>query len=430
MQPFGLSALVVLSGLNAGHGSQSQSAARTQFQQFVKKHGRNYLPGSSEYAERRALFEQHTAAVEAHNRRPNRSWTAGFSRLADRTDEELSALRGYTHGASPQQGAGGASTGRRVSFLSRSQNLADQLARPDTFTWKDALRSFDEVLDQSSCGACWAVATSKVLRAHSEIYFKDRTYSIEQLLSCTPNPRHCGGTGGCDGATSALALEYAAEAGVVEEEAWEYDLSNPTTESCPKELVVQNNSQQILRRGRGFGMTGWKQLAENKLSAVMDALFTKGPLTVAIAAGTSWNMYASGILESCEADAIINHAVVLIGYGISGQQRWWHIMNSWGSSWGEDGFLRLERHEDDAEENYCGWDTAPQEGNGCDGGPDKVWVCGSCGLLYDTNMPIFEANPNSLYDMARGDTQLIVRTQKEKRQQEARSPPMRMPRMM
>merc|ERR1719356_703835 len=66
-------------------------------------------------------------------------------------------------------------------------------------------------------------------------------------------------------------------------------------------------------------------------------------------------------------------------------QRYWFIKNSWGLHWGEKGNLRLERTKD--EEKACGWDRKPQLGSGCDGGPKEVWVCGTCGVLYDTVIP-------------------------------------------
>merc|ERR1719203_342887 len=90
-------------------------------------------------------------------------------------------------------------------------------------------------------------------------------------------------------------------------------------------------------------------------------------------------------MQPCAKGAVINHAVVLVGYG----KDYWHIQNSWGDRWGEGGFVRLHRHSNSEEDQYCGWDMDPASGTGCKGGPSKVWVCGSCGILYDSVVPTF-----------------------------------------
>lgn len=88
----------------------------------------------------------------------------------------------------------------------------------------------------------------------------------------------------------------------------------------------------------------------------------------------------------------INHAVTLVGYGVdndgygeNGEQKYWTIRNSWSPSWGEDGYIRLARSDDD--EDNCGMDTTPQDGTACAGDTTPVKVCGTSGVLYDSSYP-------------------------------------------
>lgn len=82
----------------------------------------------------------------------------------------------------------------------------------------------------------------------------------------------------------------------------------------------------------------------------------------------------------------IDHAVVLMGYGEENGVKYWTIRNSWGTLWGEDGYIRLIRHE--KEQTHCGYDRTPMDGSACaDEHVTEQYVCGTCGILFDTSYP-------------------------------------------
>merc|ERR1711879_947877 len=115
------------------------------------------------------------------------------------------------------------------------------------------------------------------------------------------------------------------------------------------------------------------------MEPLLRALVENGPVAVSVAAGHGWNMYWEGIMSQngCGQDFVVNHGVVLFGYGSenvgtdrsgadkNGIMKYWHMKNSWGEFWGENGFLRLQRL--DSDEEHCGWDYKPEFGNGCGG---------------------------------------------------------------
>jgi cathepsin L len=133
---------------------------------------------------------------------------------------------------------------------------------------------------------------------------------------------------------------------------------------------------------------GFVQLRENRAKEVLQTLASVGPLAVAVDA-SQWSLYTSGVFDSCVKEPIVDHAVLLVGYGEDSTLRlpFWKIRNSWGLEFGEQGFLRLHRHAPYGDEP-CGWDYDPQKGNGCKGGPSKIWVCGECGVLSDVVYPV------------------------------------------
>jgi len=397
---FGIAAVVATPSSDA---SEAESHADTggaveRFAAFIQEHGREYSVGSTEYERRFVHFKDRLAAVDAQNSQSGQSWRAVVNHLADRTPPELAMLRGYRHSSRTSTPTGS------LGLAATSARTVDLSELPTNFTWQGHLAAMREVRDQSSCGSCWAISSSTVLRAHAELYQKDRTFSTQQIVECTPNPNECGGQGGCRGATAELAMEYAVQAGLVTEEDHGYLAKDG---ACPSSMQPSKTNlrsiakhgvslPQIAARGGGgasFGMTGWKRLAENKVAPLLEAVYKYGPVVVSVSATDAWSMYDSGIMTACDKGAVINHAVVLVGYG-KAEHPFWQIQNSWGGSWGEGGFIRLVRHTDQEEDQYCGWDEKPSDGTGCKGGPSKVFVCGSCGILYDNVVPLFKQSPH------------------------------------
>lgn len=416
-------ALVLLFSGLVGCGAFVQTDPETpkvevDFELFVEAYGRSYQAGSEEYAVRKGIFERNVDAVREQNSRPGQTWQAGINALSDYTDQELNRLKGYRH----QKTRRG-----QVSMIGSEASVTDDVpstlpteseaqTRPVNMSWRGVLNALDNVTDQGNCGSCWAISAATAMSARSQLYQNYRTFSVQQFVDCVPNPKHCGGKGGCSGATADMALDYAVEMGVISAEAWPTNagsssplLSNPTGE-CPEELTMKDPGQVLHRRGRAaMGLYGSLKLPENRLAGLFQAVLA-GPVSVSVGADADWFQYKEGIMPSCKKEAVVNHAVVLVGYGEEAL-KYWQIMNSWGVSWGEGGFGRFERHSDAEEEAWCGWDDDPQAGNGCDGGPAKVWVCGSCGILYDNAAPLFDSAPGSLWDKYSGNFTRIAQDQ-------------------
>jgi cathepsin L len=371
--------------------------ADESFNLFRVKHQREYQQGTAEYDMRRELFYQRFEAIQAHNEKEGMLWKEAISHFSDQTDAERQALLGYV-GAS----RGLSKQGRGASMLQVSN--ASRAVLPESKDWMH-LKTAALAKDQGQCGSCWAVSTASTLEAHYEIYSapanggKTRSFSAQQIIECTPNPNACGGTGGCHGATCELAMQYIKEKGLATNEEVPYRGSDG---ACSAASSDNDDSLSELspaaHGGAEFGFLDYTTLETNKDYPLAQAVANYGP--VAITAGASgWFGYSSGIFHGCRKDVVINHAITLFGYGKDpklNNAKYWLIRNSWGSGWGENGFIRMLRVEDNADGSKradCGTDHNPQEGITCKGGPKTVEVCGMCGMLYDSTLPYFKGSP-------------------------------------
>lgn len=349
------------------------------FDAFVQEHGRSYKVGSQEYVSRAALYKQRVDEAEKLNARSGRSWTAGVNELWDYTAEEFSALRGWKGGVNQLTASHNAAV-HRVGFLGKNSTNATIVPLPQEKHWLN-LKAMQNIRQQESCGSCWAIAASTVMEAHAELHGSHaRTFSVQEIISCVPNPRQCGGTGGCGGATMELAMDWVFRHGCPEETTVPYQGWVGTCQTNA------NTASGATPQGEAFGMHGWYNLPENKQEPLMRAVVEKGPVGVSVAAGT-WNLYARGVFDWCGKDAVLDHAVALVGYGDYGSKKYWTVQNSWGTLWGEGGTMRLLRFDD--ENHWCGIDDKPERGSGCKGGPSTIPVCGMCGMLYNQIVPNF-----------------------------------------
>jgi len=311
--------------------------------------------------------------------------------LWDWSDAELALLRGR-RGSSGAKSAGGFA--RSTGFIETGKRGRAR-SLPDSVSWTN-ISTMATRHDQGACGSCWAIATSTVLQAHFEIHRgQARTFSIQQLVSCVPNPQECGGQGGCRGATVELAMDYVLANGLSEESEVPYaaqDLKCTVTPQASVQTPVfaqsqpQSGSSSLVNNG--LGLTGWTKLPENSYMDLMNAVASSGPVAVSVAAH-GWANYGYGLYDLCIKDSVIDHAVVLVGYGVNplSEDRYWLVQNSWGSGWGENGNIRLLRREN--EQDWCGEDKKPEMGTACKPYPQKVTVCGQCGILYDSVVPHF-----------------------------------------
>jgi cathepsin L len=271
-----------------------------------------------EYHFRFGVYAANQRKVQEHNK-ANKFFKIEMNKLSTLTTPEYKSLLGHKSTASD----------KKVATISK-------IKAPDAFDWRDK-GIVNPIKDQAQCGSCW---TFSVIQAQESQYAlkKGKLYSLSEqnLVDCVDTCY------GCDGGDEYLAYDYviANQGGLfMTEDDYPYTAVDGTCKFDKTKGVAQ-----VLSYIRPT-TTGNEEELKNGLAE-------KGVVSIAIDASSySFQLYSSGIYNptSCSS-TYLDHAVGLVGYGTEDSVDYWIVRNSWGTSWGEEGYIRMIRNNN----NKCG----------------------------------------------------------------------------
>lgn len=345
------------------------------FEDFKIEFGRVYKDEAEEQM-RKQLFETKLRQIHKHNSDKTKSWKQGVNQFSDLTDDEFRAFRGVNGALLSRQKTVKRAAPKNLDFenLYKEFNFTEMWGAPDANVDWRTKNVVTAPKDQGACGSCWSFSTAETIESFYALKNGPSSLVVlseQQILDCTPNPNDCGGTGGCGGGTVELATaRIMTMGGLSLESSYPYASGGGQNFQCNMDkfkpvVKVQN----------------YYDLPSNQLAPVLNFVASKGPLSISVDA-SSWSAYDSGVFDGCDMTSPdIDHAVQLVGYGTDPSAGdYWLVRNSWGTGYGENGYIRLKRYATPP----CGVDKTPGDGDGCNGGPSEVTVCGNCGILYDT----------------------------------------------
>eukprot|EP00099_Drosophila_melanogaster_P012866 NP_001287191.1 uncharacterized protein Dmel_CG11459, isoform B [Drosophila melanogaster] len=305
----------------------------TEWDQYKAKYNKQYRNRDKYH---RALYEQRVLAVESHNQlylQGKVAFKMGLNKFSD-TDQRI--LFNYRSSIP-------APLETSTNALTETVNYKRYDQITEGIDWRQ-YGYISPVGDQGTeCLSCWAFSTSGVLEAHmAKKYGNLVPLSPKHLVDCVPYPNN-----GCSGGWVSVAFNYTRDHGIATKESYPYE---PVSGEC------------LWKSDRSAGtLSGYVTLGNYDERELAEVVYNIGPVAVSIDhLHEEFDQYSGGVLSipACRSKRQdLTHSVLLVGFGT--HRKWgdyWIIKNSYGTDWGESGYLKLARNAN----NMCGVASLPQ----------------------------------------------------------------------
>jgi C1A family cysteine protease len=261
-----------------------------------------------EFEFRQNIYANLDAEIQAHNA-SGANFQLGHNKMSTWTAAEKKRLNGYRPSGVPVKVA-----------------MFDESANADSVNWVTA-GAVTGVKDQGQCGSCWSFSTTGGLEgAHQIAGNKLESFSEQQLVDCS-KLNH-----GCNGGSMALAFRYLESHDAILESVYPYT-SGVTKKSstCAYEKDTKTDVE----------VSDFSMVTPDS-STQLHAALNAGPVSIAIEADkTVFQHYTSGVMDSELCGTNLDHGVLAVGYGTEDSQAYYLVKNSWGTTWGDKGYIKI-----------------------------------------------------------------------------------------
>jgi C1A family cysteine protease len=296
-----------------------------QFSNFQERFAKKY-ESIHELENRFQIFKTNLRNIIIHNMDRSQNFTMGVNQFTDLTPEEFKSL--YV-GTGIQTTVGGTSCGSYSNSASGT---------PASIDWrtKGAVTS---VKDQGQCGSCWTFSsTGAVEGAWAIAKGQLIDFSEEQLVECAGIKY---GSMGCNGGSMEGAFNYIIANGQCTASSYPYTSGTGQSGSCKSCSAVAH-------------LSSCSDVKPNDQLSLKAAV-ARQPVSVAIEADTRYfQSYSSGVLTSSSCGTNLDHGVLAVGYGTENGIDYWLVKNSWSTSWGDNGYVKIARSSSTNDPGICG----------------------------------------------------------------------------
>ncbi len=305
------------------------NSAEFEYMQYVAKFNKQ-SNDVEEFQVRMANFANTDKFVKEHNA-SNSTHVAGHNQFSDWSHAEYKAMLGYVRGEQNPK--------KNIKIFEETN--------ADSVNWVEA-GAVTAVKDQGQCGSCWAFSTTGSLEGAHFVATGDLlSFSEQQLVDCAYVKY---GNYGCNGGLQDNAYNY-------------YEDGN----NAELESVYPYTSGTSLKKGdcaykassaTAVTVSSYVDVTPSSPSQ-MKAALTQQPLAVAIEADKMvFQTYQSGVLTDSRCGTNLDHAVLAVGFGTENGQDYWLVKNSWNTTWGDKGYIKLGM---DSTNGTCGVQMDPNQ---------------------------------------------------------------------
>jgi len=318
------------------------------FEAWAKAFGRTYADNDA--ASRKYMTWLDNLYVIASTNSEDLSYKLRLNQFGDMTADEF---RHYVHGDDgacfkPEERDYIMNVGGQDVII-EDDSVAEPVNAPASVDWTTK-GVVTPVKNQGQCGSCWAFSATGAIECDYAIKNgKLNSLSEQQLVDCAGRSYGCAG---CNGGQMTGGMQYAADnGGLCSESEYSYTARDGTCKASSCGTKYDKN-------------TGYTKVTPYSSSA-LEAATAEGCVSIGIEADqTAFQHYSSGVLTG-QCGTRIDHGVLVVGYGTSGSQQYWKVKNSWGKTWGMEGYVDICRN--------C----------------DKNGRDGECGILMEPNVAKF-----------------------------------------
>ena len=301
----------------------------SQFTEFQTKFNKVYET-FEEVEARFSIFRENLRGIISHNMISNRTFSMGVNQFTDLTPAEFKDK--YITGLQGRNSLGA------YGCKAFSSNAA---GAPASIDWREK-GVVNPVRDQGQCGSCWAFSTtsnSESVWAISKGQLLD--LSEQELVDCATGKGYY--NMGCNGGQMDSAFKFIINEGQCADSTYPYTSgTSQTAGSCKK-------CDSVVKFTSCYDVTPNDQIA-------LKGAVAKNPVVVAIEADTRYfQSYSSGILtDATKCGKTLDHAVEIVSYNSENGVDYWVVRNSWGESWGEQGYVKIARSSSTNDPGVCG----------------------------------------------------------------------------
>ena len=293
-----------------------------EFNLFQVKFNKNY-PNETEYHKRISIFKLNLQKIREHNSNFMQNFTLGINQFSDLTSDEFKT--NYI-------GKLDLSLNRYEcqSYSSFANNT------PTNLDWR-LQNVVTPVKNQEQCGSCWAFSSTAAIESIWAITKGELiNLSEQELVDCATGIKY--GGHGCNGGQMDGGFKYVSTYGQCSDIEYPYTATDSVCIKCTSVAFISNC----------FEVKPNDQLS-------LKGAVAQQPVSIAIEADTNYfQSYSGGVLDSTLCGTTLDHGVLIVGYGTENGLDYWLVKNSWGVTWGLDGYVKILKTNSSDDPGICG----------------------------------------------------------------------------